>query len=667
MTPAQYRAIVLDEKLFAKLDEIEKAKYALIDAEVDNLFEAKTAIGQMPTSAQLEDLQQRITSEVELKFEKPAMTTEFKDFEDKTGTPGLYGLTSKYTLFNPANTAPAYNVEQSPTKERIEPGMGTAMMRQQVIAEPRATESLRSILENNKLVGIYTDQGMDKDTAETLSKGLSGIWFDEMAKDPNQNQEELFKRIEADVLDISNAPIITEEEYRRRGPADPLYQALSKQITQGSLPDYSPLQLQFLAKTQPGIKKKVQEEYFENQKIGAINYVNVNTSEGRVKIPQETAQYIMSTHADLTDVVYTKEVDKLIRDASGTSGVMQVMDRQYKKTRDMQALADIRARLDTGADAWHNNATKKALVIANPEKYSDYGIFSDTSIIGGTKETTGAYMLRAALVIPNTAMGIAYPVAEYTVGTIMGAGAELLEGMGLITDLYSTGETYFDPGEMTRSRAEQRAKVAPMYADDPIAANVALNLGATGEAAMQVEALNLKGWSKGITLAGGFMTDIADPSFAIAVAGAKLIPNAVKINSAQKALYGVGSKSGAFKMAGKLAVGEVLDDFNGISALNKLTGGKMNKVALSGDIRLHMADDLVKNISARAVIKEAVDNKGTNIDVIKALGRQDLLQTQYWKQVSDAAEGGDFLAIRNAMNEVDEINYQSVSTNAKNY
>ena len=379
MTPKEYRALALDAKLRTQLSAINKAKYDLLDAETINYIGAQTEAGITPTAAEMEVFQQEILDEIEEKFETPGMTTEFKDFGEKTGTPGLYKVTPA------AYTAPAYNIKPTPSEEREVPGMGTALMRQQVMAEPRATGMWRSILEEGKLAGIYIDQGMDKDTAETLAKGLTDVWLTEFQKDESVDQQDLFAKIEADVMDISNAPVITEEEYARRGPADPIYQALSRQITQGKLPDYSPYQLKFLAATQPGMKKKLQDEYYETQKIGPIDYVKVNTADGALKIPMEAAQYIRNTHEDLADVVYSKKVDKLIRDASGVSSVIQVVDRQYKAPTDMLALADVRARIDTGADEWHNSATKKALVIANPDKYADWGIFTDTSIIGGTK------------------------------------------------------------------------------------------------------------------------------------------------------------------------------------------------------------------------------------------------------------------------------------------
>jgi hypothetical protein len=119
------------------------------------------------------------------------------------------------------------------------------------------------------------------------------------------------------------------------------------------------------------------------------------------------------------------------------------------------------------------------------EKYKESGILTDTSILGGQKETTLGQTLRIVLAPSNALAGAVSGVFE---------GFEALGG---------------DPEFVAQEKRKSRPE---LYKDNPVLYNIAKNRGFLGEGVETAEILGLEGAAKGVYLAGTFAADMLDPT-----------------------------------------------------------------------------------------------------------------------------------------------------------
>ena len=231
---------------------------------------------------------------------------------------------------------------------------------------------------------------------------------------------------------------------------------------------------------------------------------------------------------------------------------------------------EIRAEVEKDADVpWW--ATDKAEEIKkNPEAFVESGIFQSTTPYGTKKETTGAYLLRSALAIPNAVAGA---VSELT-----------LRG-----------------GQLPEARERRRAEKG--FADSPILLNVAENRGFFGEFEEATDILGIEGGARTAILAGAFAADLLDPSLDV-VKGVITVGRAATQNlRAVNNLYGNVLKSGKASDALKNAAKQGFDDFADNAALMQAPGLRSLRFE-PGDFRNFMTSQVRGDLKTQSLLFE---------------------------------------------------------------
>ena len=231
---------------------------------------------------------------------------------------------------------------------------------------------------------------------------------------------------------------------------------------------------------------------------------------------------------------------------------------------------EIRAEVEKDADVpWW--ATDKAEEIKkNPEAFVESGIFQSTTPYGTKKETTGAYLLRSALAIPNAVAGA---VSELT-----------LRG-----------------GQLPEARERRRAEKG--FADSPILLNVAENRGFFGEFEEATDILGIEGGARTAILAGAFAADLLDPSLDVVKGVTTGFRAATQNLRAVNNLYGNVLKSGKASDALKNAAKQGFDDFADNAVLMQAPGLRSLRLE-PGDFRNFMTSQVRGDLKTQSLLFE---------------------------------------------------------------
>ncbi|NCW68545.1 MAG: hypothetical protein EBV86_08235, partial [Marivivens sp.] len=559
MTPAEYKAALRDADIYKKFSDLEKKKFDAIKAQATRDYLQKIETGEDVTfdeiwTATVQDVEQITATPV---------TTEFKPFEEKVVKRAA-----------PPLTLPAVPGEP--------PTLKTALAPQQVIPSPRKEITKPYTVDFKKVAQSLEASGLSAQDAELQSIALQDALLELQQIDKKATPQEAFKSTLKQIEEISKAPTIKEKKV---GTADPYIRAFSQQVTEGEIPDYSPVQLAFLKSLNKQKVERYVKENIEDIRDTSNKYFNITLEDGRVlEVPSEVYTYMKE--ATLPPTIYNEKIDEMILKGDADFFTKLV---PREKESNYQAIAKVRAFKELGGDEWFLDEEKKKRVLETPEEFekglvipglgeTEGGwIFEKKTPLGGTAESTGAWVLRSALSPLNLVAGV-------------------------VTDVTSTEE-------LKRLKEEQRAKKEPLYKDSPVLSNIALNKGFTGEAQDAADALRVEDpYARFALIGAGFAADILDPSMAIAAGTGKALKTGAKLRSAQKAIYGTTNKKQIASTMKRAFASEVLDDFNAISLTNRVLPEKVALKGLEhGDLRLHLADDFAQSLDAKRIVEAAPD------------------------------------------------------------
>jgi len=346
------------------------------------------------------------------------------------------------------------------------------------------------------------------------------------------------------------------------GSGDPLIRTFSRQVELGEgVPDLTPEQVMFInAREQRRVARAVESKKGEKTTVVVL-------ADG-TELPKSVYEQQVKISPELGEPVSEKQVDK----------------------------SEGQIRLELGEEAkipWYLDPKKKVEVIANPENFEKVGILTSETPYGTKRETGANWLLRSALIIPNT---------------VAGAGGKLA----------------YDLGPLAEAREEALTKKG--Y-DSAILLNIAENRGFMGEAE---EAARLSGIEEGsplyyTVLAGGFAADILDPSLDIIKAAGVTGKTGVQSYRAMGSLYeGLGTSARAsesLKIAGRIGVRDFLD--------NNLIGNLIGKNFDAGDVRGVITRNLADDYTAAMYATDA-DTVDEAIQILKSEG---LDKTRYAKSL----------------------------------
>ena len=289
------------------------------------------------------------------------------------------------------------------------------------------------------------------------------------------------------------------------------------------------------------------------------------------------------------------------------------------------------------ADAlpWWMDPQKKVEVIANPQEFEERGFLSTTTPYGTMRESTGNYLLRSALTIPNVLAG-AVGAAAY------GAG-----GLG------------------TERAAKREAKGFSPDIGGAILQNVAENRGFFGEAQEAADITGLTGVARYATLAGGFAGDILDPSLDI-IKG--LTTAGVVGRQTSRAIGRVSgaSRLGRFGPAAQAGMQAGIRDFLDSSVAGSLIEwaykAKTGKTLVAGDPRAVAGRLLSDEYEAILSINADSIAGRSSEEILRNLDEAELGGTQMYNLLARELEenGGDIVAAFNSAVKVAAKNNKSV-------
>jgi hypothetical protein len=514
-------------------------------------------------------------------------------------------LTTGYgTLAEKEGILPVAPPQQLPPEKVGEPTVWTSMLPQQVY-----TETVRQM-------------------QEPPPKLLKA--FDEVVEETGKTKAEVQAELSLLAEGMPNL-----KEQLGRGPEDPLYQALSRQVNIGEVPYLTPLQMKYVSKIAKSDFDKEYQNQLEQVKEQAHNYVAVEFENGKkVKVPKEVYDYLNETV--LPPSIYRGDADKKIMEGSESffTELKETSERNAEAIATVRAYKAIKEKGQTAGDEWWLDEKKREMVLADPEAYTKGlniaglprttgGIlFSKTTPFGGTRESTASWALRAITAPENL-----------VAGAVVEAGVQLL------------------PEEAQKKRAEQRAEKTPLYKDTAILANIAEGKGATVEAMEIADAMGIENpVARTVIGATGLGFDVLNPTMGLAAAAAGATKAGAGIYRGTKAIYGAADAGQALKATVAAGTAEFLDDFNGISLLAKSSSKKVrdfSKTAMHGDVRLHLASDLANGLEAKAIVDKAADLDSA----LQQIAERGLQNTTYVRQLKKEAEATDFITARKALDE----------------
>jgi len=448
---------------------------------------------------------------------------------------------------------------------------------------------------------------------------------------PRKNEVELYEQALDEFVNIlsGNIPVLSEEEVdpEMQGlTASPYVNAYSKQIVPGSIPDYTPAQLKYFKKlNKEKVDKYVNRNYEQFlQTAPRMFYVKKNGIE--TTISQPVLEHIVSSPT--AAIIFSPEIDDEIRqqydDVYFQLPAVRLNSGDYGlDVYEARAIAKVKAINDLQVGQWFQDPDQKARILADVDKFKDVGIMETRTPFGGTGESNFAEYARLVMSPLTAFASITQSKAEKEVAKVIGAGAEVLESVGILNQL-PEGESYYDPDMASRVRLQERKEEAPLYTgtltmfDQKIAPDsilgemvdaVARNRGHLDFNTDLAEGLNIDGATKLGMQAAGLTADLLSPDMAVIAAAVKGTKAGAKMFQVQKQVMDATNwkaANEALKQLERTAISEVFDEANLISLTSQLVSPKVAKKLKDtsyGDIRLYMSDNMAQNLEARALLQ----------------------------------------------------------------
>ena len=471
-----------------------------------------------------------------------------------------------------------------------------------------------------------------------------------------------------------NIPIISEEELdpnMQSLSSTPFVNAYSQQIKPGSIPNYTPAQLEYLKDlNKQKVDKYVERNYSE--KIRSAPRMYYVTIDGKKRtITQPVLDHI--TSSPTAAIIYSPEIDDSIRkqvdDTYFGLTPIKINNQDYGvKTHHAKRMTKVEAIDKLGAGQWFQDPEQKKRVLENLDKFKEEGFFESKTGLGGTAESDFGYYTRLAFSPLNAFAAVAQKAGEREVSNLMGLAFEGASYVGLTGDL-PEGESYFDQDMGTRQRMKEREDQASLYTEPVTLAGVefepdsllgemvdavARNRGHLDFNTAVADGLNIDGALKLGMQAGGLSADFLSPDMAIFAGAMKGGKNAISMFNAQKAVHGADNwyaTKKALQQFDRTFTSEVVNDFNFIGLtqdlVSKGTKKKLDTIAM-GDVRLYMSDDMARNLEARNILESSLDP----ITDLERAGLEDTLYGQTFKEVG-------------TVNQADEIFTANIRKNPK--
>ena len=471
-----------------------------------------------------------------------------------------------------------------------------------------------------------------------------------------------------------NIPIISEEELdpnMQSLSSTPFVNAYSQQIKPGSIPNYTPAQLEYLKDlNKQKVDKYVERNYSE--KIRSAPRMYYVTIDGKKRtITEPVLNHIKSSPT--AAIIYSPEIDDSIRqqvdDTYFGLTPIKINNQDYGvKTHHAKRMTKVEAIDKLGAGQWFQDPEQKKRVLENLDKFKEEGFFESKTGLGGTAESDFGYYTRLAFSPLNAFAAVAQKSLEREVSNVMGLAFEGASYVGLTGDL-PEGESYFDQDMGTRQRMKEREEQASLYTEPVTLAGVefepdsllgemvdavARNRGHLDFNTAVADGLNIDGALKLGMQAGGLSADFLSPDMAIFAGAMKGGKNAISMFNAQKAVHGADNwyaTKKALQQFDRTFTSEVVNDFNFIGLtqdlVSKGTKKKLDTIAM-GDVRLYMSDDMARNLEARNILESSLDP----ITDLERAGLEDTLYGQTFKEVG-------------TVNQADEIFTANIRKNPK--
>jgi hypothetical protein len=501
------------------------------------------------------------------------------------------------------------------------------------VKEAMSDSGLKGQELDNYIEGLKAAYKIKK--AERRSKQASGL----EASKPGTPQEFAQKTLEetmAELANIANAPVITvpeEAAAKKREASGDLTAGdiLAKQVEAGAEKrNYSPAQSAYIdavRDTDRARAVKARLEAGETKKIWTLK------DGTKISDKEYTARQ--------ADAVDTKKPDLALQGAAPSTVKLTRSEITADEARKFEGQAARDFTLSSEKLAEYNRDPAAFM-----EKYKESGILTDTSILGGQKETTLGQTLRIVLAPSNALAGAVSGVFE---------GFEALGG---------------DPEFVAQEKRKSRPE---LYKDNPVLYNIAKNRGFLGEGVETAEILGLEGAAKGAYLAGTFAADMLDPTFEIMKGvgvGTKTGIGAYNASAALKAIdkaSAAGRITEAAKVGAKAGLNDILDTIvfgkagrmldipenivekipvvgPKIKAGSKVTRDKLRKVAGLDDLadpRSLASTDLARSLDAstEASRRIALNPQATVEQIAEELAKSDKYKdSTYAKAFAKEAE-----------------------------
>lgn len=284
-------------------------------------------------------------------------------------------------------------------------------------------------------------------------------------------------------------------------------------------------------------------------------------------------------------------------------------------------------------DEWWTDPNMKPLVLADPGKYANRGIFESETPFRGTVEAGGGYAIRM-ITSPLNAIAGALTDATGSPGAQVIAGDEL---------------------DMTEEKRKLRKEKKPIFEDSPVLYNVAGGLGFGGESLESYEILKREDVGtenqRQLLVVGGVLLDFMDPSVAAgggvlkgarvakqagraqrvvgAVAKSEEIVEATSI--AGKVVQGVGDIKRGARTGAQAGAASFIEDAT-VFGIGQKYANKLKP----GDPRLAALNKVTAERQAAVTVMKAAE-EGKSIPEVREILKRDFPQTEVAKQVDSAA------------------------------
>jgi len=590
--------------------------------------QAAMLAGTPMNTQQIQQRKAEIKNEIDVDyFGKPiTQVTDFKDtYAERTPSTSLLGVSvDPATPYNrpPEASQPSFTQDPFGYLAAEAELIGEALRPQSVASEPTMERQRQDARRRGSDIDWDTINRLDAEALglterqqKSTTEAVKELYVTLLNKEENKDlsQEEVLKKTYDTISDMSNAGFITEQDprYRSYGPSDPYVQAFNRQVfgenTEG-VPDFTEEQMIFHKKRLNYLHDQFVGEQLDTIKEEQVPYLNVTIGGAgeTLAIPTEIVRHIQSVNPKTTKPVFSSSLDEKIRQsANNIVGTMEIDDDLvpedgylpynlgYVSMR--SALAKIRNIKTFGdPDAWFLQPTLKEDILNNPEIYRYEGFFTDVSYSGAVAETDKMWWMRSALTGLNFVAGAAQNYVFEPIADVVVDGT--------------------DGKSLTEAKRDVIAQETPKYADHPILANIALGKGFAGEMDDTADAMGITGWGKTAMVGTGFAMDILDPTIGVAAAIGKGASVGKSLNKANAALLNAKSAKEISQIRNAAMVDEFLNDWNVVSlgnkAYRKVTGKGPRPNLYNGDIRLHFADDLAKEMEINAAIRrKTIENK----------------------------------------------------------